>query len=59
MLEAVHNLHFEDDVFLNVVMRSFEDLHEEDNFEPEILQDINEDDFDLIYNGDYEFENLE
>ena len=58
MLEAVNNLHFEDDVFLNVVMRSFEDLHEEDNFEPD-LQDINEDDFDLIYNGDYEFENLE
>lgn len=45
-------------MFLNVVLRNFEDLQAEDKVEEDFAQDLIEDDFELIYDGDYDFNSL-
>lgn len=55
--ETLTNLKFDEDAFLNVILRNPEDLEEKEE-EPELPEDANEEDYELIYDQDYEFDSL-
>ena len=53
------SLRFDEDAFLNVILRDPEDIEVEGvKEEAEIQEDISEEDCELIYDQDYEFEDL-
>jgi len=59
VLDGLSSLHFEEDAFLNVILRNFEDLKEEEQISEEPLEEPDEGEFELMFENDYDFEVLE